>query len=63
MLQVDVGNVRFIVISNKNGKLFLLNLSYSEKYLSQSKLIMTITINHNAFLNQDLHRATISRRF
>ena len=62
MLQVDVGNVRFIVISNKNGKLFLLNLSYSEKYLSQSKLIMTITIHHNAFLNQDLHRTTISSR-
>ena len=62
MLQVDVGNVRFIVISNKNGKLFLLNLSYSEKYLSQSKLIMTITIYHKAFLNQDLHRTTISSR-
>ena len=27
-----------IVILNKNGKLFLLKLSYSNKYLSQSKL-------------------------
>jgi hypothetical protein len=27
-----------IVISNKNGKLFLLKLSYRKKYLSQSQL-------------------------
>jgi len=28
----------FIVILNKNEKLFMLKLSYSKKYLSQSKL-------------------------
>ena len=32
------GSVRYIVISNKSGTLFLLKLSYSKKYLSQSKL-------------------------
>jgi hypothetical protein len=35
-------NSYFMVILNKNGKLFILKLTYSKKYLSQSKLTMTI---------------------
>ena len=35
--------MRSIVISNKNGKFFLLKLSYSDKYFSQSKLKIYIT--------------------
>ena len=31
------GLKEYIVISNKNGKLFMLKPSYSKKYLSQSK--------------------------
>ena len=31
-----------IVISNRNGKIFILKLSYSKKYLSKSKLKMAI---------------------
>ena len=34
----ELGVISVIVISNKNGKLFLLKLSYSKEYLSQSKL-------------------------
>ena len=34
-----------IVILNKNGKLFLLKLTYSKKYLSQSKLKLLYDIS------------------
>jgi hypothetical protein len=34
----EKADLRLIVISNKNGKLFLLKLTYSKEYLSQSKL-------------------------
>ena len=37
-LSWEKADLRLIVISNKNGKLFLLKLTYSKEYLSQSKL-------------------------
>ena len=40
---------RVIVISNKNGKLFMLKLSYSNKYLYQSKSKQLYKASFNYF--------------
>ena len=41
------GLKEYIVISNKNGKLFMLKPSYSKKYLSPSKLKWLVFLKIN----------------
>lgn len=54
-------NILCIVISNENGKLFLLKLGYSNKYSSQSKfkkklsLISSLGLPEEAFLGSKNH--------